>query len=171
MERRAVGGDAVSTGATGLIARLVAAVSPPGHSTSFGPRPVEAQEELALLAAARVAPSADNAQTWRFVSVRTAATRARLAAAVEPALQQALSEAPLVLVVCGVSWLVTRARREQPFVMLDVPIALTHVLLEAAELGLQCAWTLDLDEAALREALEIPPDVRVIAALGLGWPA
>jgi nitroreductase len=81
-----------------------------------------------------------------------------------------VAAAPLVIVTCGVRWIVTRARREQPFVMLDVPIAMTQILLQATELGLGCSWTLDCDEDLLRRLLGIPDDVRVVAVLGLGWP-
>jgi nitroreductase len=153
-----------------LLTGLIGGLAPEGAPVALSRAPLEAPVERALLAAARVAPSADNAQTWRFVSVHAAETRLRLADAVPPALAPTLQRAPLVLAVCGVKWLLKRARREQPFVMLDVPIAVTHLLLQAAELGLACAWTLSCDEAAVRSELQIPDDVRVVALLALGWP-
>jgi nitroreductase len=139
-------------------------------SVTFAARELGEDELRAVLAAARVAPSADNAQTWRFVTVRAAETRAGLARAVPESLAPAVAAAPLVIVTCGVRWIMTRARREQPFMMIDVPIAVAHMLLEAAEIGLACAWTLDCDEGQVRQLLEIPDDVRVIALLALGWP-
>ena len=153
-----------------LVVGLLDAVAPEGASVGLSEAALEPPLARALLAAARVAPSADNAQTWRFISVQDPEARARLARAVSPTLAPALRQAPLVLVVCGVKWLLTRARREQPFVMLDVPIAVTHLLLQAAELGLACAWTLTCDEEAVRSELQIPGDVRVVALLALGWP-
>lgn len=138
------------------------------HRRSPGPfsaRELDHHEERALLAAARVAPSANNAQTWRFISVRAAETKALLSEAVPID----LADAPLVLVVCGVQSLLKSAKREQPFVMIDVPIAVTHLLLQAAELGLACRWTLDCDEERVRRVLGIPRGVRVVALLALGW--
>ncbi len=156
---------------TPLLDGLIAALTPPGEPVHFGARELGAEEQTALLAAARVAPSADNLQTWRFVVVRAREGREALAAAVEPALAEPFRRAPLVLAVCGVRGIVSRLRREQPFVLVDVPIALVHLLLEAAELGLRCAWTLDPDEAAVRRALAIPEEkVSVIALCALGWP-
>jgi len=152
-----------------LLARLLGDLAPEGEPVVFSDEELGEQEERALLAGARVAPSADNAQTWRFVSVRDAKARARLAGAVSPPLAPALRRAPLVLAVCGVKGLLTRARREQPFVMLDVPIAVTHLLLQGAELGLACAWTLSCDEAEVRNELAIPDEVRVVALLAVGW--
>ena len=137
----------------------------------FADADVPAEEVRAILAAARVAPSADNLQTWRFVTVRSAATRKALSAAVAGPVAEAIAAAPVVVVACGVRAVVSRARREQPFVMIDVPIAVAHLLLQAIELGLAVAWTLDADERAVREALSIPADVRVVAVAALGWPA
>jgi nitroreductase len=125
---------------------------------------------VALVAAARVAPSADNFQPWRFVAVRTPRTRRRLAAAVPRAVARSVEHAPVVLVACGVQTLISRVRTEQPFAMIDVPIAVTHVLLEAREIGLACAWTLEVDEPIVREVLQVPESVRVVAVLALGWP-
>jgi nitroreductase len=150
-----------------LIERLVGEISPPDRPGGQR-RAVSDAELTALLAAARVAPSADNLQTWRFVVVRAPETRGRLAAAVPSGLAGAVSDARLLLVVCGVRAIVTRVRREQPFVLVDVPISLSHVLLQAAELGLPCAWTLQVDEAVCRRTLAIPEEVRVLALLALG---
>jgi nitroreductase len=162
---------AVAAPGPGLVAGLLERLLPEGAPppAPFSGRPVEEEEELALLGGARVAPSADNAQTWRFVVVRSEERRADLARAVPPALAAAVRTAPLVVAVCGVPWLVKGVRREQPFVMIDVPIGITHLLLEAAELGITCAFTLEPDEGLVRGSLAIPAEVRVVALLALGW--
>jgi nitroreductase len=154
---------------SGLMSGLVSGVSP--HEEAAGPgerREVTDGELAALLAGARVAPSADNAQTWRFVTVRSEATRTELGRHVSPSFAQSVVDASVVIVICGVSWMVTHTRREQPFVMLDVPIATTHMVLRATEMGLPCGWTLDCDESAVRAALGIPAEVRVIAIVAVG---
>ncbi len=155
-----------------LLADLINALPPEGRMPEGGydERDVEPEIETALLGAARVAPSADNAQIWRFICVRDAATREALAQAAPESLGTALEEAPLLLVACGVSGFLTRAKREQPFAVIDVPIAMTHLLLQAKELGLTCAWTLDCDEERVRAELEAPEGIRVIGLIALGWP-
>ena len=155
---------------TSVLAPLVAAFPVPERAVEFADRPVADEELAALLGAARVAPSADNLQTWRFVTVRAAETRARLGEAAGSAVGASLRAAPVVVAACGVRALVSRKRREQPFVWIDVPIAVSHLLLQATELGLGCAWTPELDEARVRATLSIPADVRVVALIGLGWP-
>jgi nitroreductase len=156
---------------TPVLAPLVAAFPRPNASVDLSSRVVSDDEISALLGAARVAPSADNFQTWRFVVVRSPETREQLAAAARGVVAATTRLAPVVIVACGIKAVVTRKRSEQPFVWLDVPIALTQLLLQAAEVGLGCSWTLELDEAAVRTALVIPDDVRIIALCALGWPA
>lgn len=150
-----------------VIGRLVEALPPPDQPTS--PRRDVADEQvLSVLEAARIAPSADNLQIWRFVVVRSPERRARLADAVSAQLSRSVAEASVVLVVCGVRGVVARARREQPFVFIDVPIALTHILLRATEAGVPCAWTLEVDQSPCRAELGIPRQAQVIAVVALG---
>jgi nitroreductase len=154
---------------SGLVSGLVSLVSPHEQAAGAGERREVTDGDLAaLLAGARVAPSADNGQTWRFVTVRSEAVRTELGRHVAPSFAQSVVDASVVIVICGVTWMVTRTRREQPFVMIDVPIAATHLLLRATEMGLSCAWTLDCDEGAVRVALGIPAEVRVIAVVAVG---
>jgi nitroreductase len=155
---------------TSALAPLVAAFPVPDRAVAFSDRSVGDEELAALLGAARVAPSADNLQTWRFVVVRAAEARARLGEAAGGEVGASLGSAPVVVAACGVRALVTRKRREQPFVWIDVPIALSHLLLQATELGLGCAWTHRLEEPRVRATLSIPEEVRVVALIGLGWP-
>ncbi len=136
--------------------------------TSAGAAGDVSDDDLAiLLSAARVAPSADNAQIWRFVTVRDEGRRRALGEAAKEPLVESFADASVVIVACGVRFIVTRARKEQPFAMVDVPIALLHVLLQASEMGLSCCWTLDCDEARVRETLGIPEDARVVAMVAL----
>ncbi len=153
---------------SGLVSGLVSGVSPHDQSAQGERRHVTDAELAALLSGARVAPSADNAQTWRFVTVRSEEVRKELGRHVSPSFAQSAVDASVLIVICGVTWVVTRTRREQPFVMIDVPIAATHVVLRATEMGLTCAWTLDCDEGAVRAALGIPAEVRVVAMVAVG---
>lgn len=149
-----------------LLIDLLTGLHPHGAPPEeIGTAPVEPEELIALLAAARVAPSADNAQTWRFVVVQSPEARADLSLAMPEPLQEATRRSPVTIVACGLPWVLTHTRREQPFVLIDVPIALTQLLLAAQELKLRYAWTLVLDEARVRENLGIPQEVRIIGAV------
>lgn len=159
MEGRTVSGSLI----LGLVNRLAA----PNETAEPGGA-LDAEKLAAILGAARVAPSADNAQTWRFITVQEHTARERLGqSVVDQSVAGQLAASNTIVALCGISWVVTRARREQPFVFMDVPIALTHILLQAAELNVSCCWTLDVNEDQVRAVLAIPSSVRVVALIGL----
>jgi nitroreductase len=53
----------------------------------------------------------------------------------------------------------------------DVAIAMDHLILAAANLGLGTCWIAAFDPAALREILHLPDGVEPIALTPLGYPA
>lgn len=65
----------------------------------FKPDPVPDEHILALLDAARLAPSGCNAQPWRFKIVRDVETKTELARAAYD--QSFIAEAPVVIVCCA----------------------------------------------------------------------
>jgi nitroreductase len=131
-------------------------------------RPVEEPKLLAVLDAARLAPSGSNRQPWKFVVVRDAVTRAKLADACNS--QTFIGTAPVVIAACG-----TMPDRmmscDVPGDPVDVAIAIDHMTLQATELGLGTCWIGAFDQDAVRRVLEIPASAKVIEVLTLGYPA
>jgi len=131
-------------------------------------RPVEESKLMAVLDAGRLAPSGSNRQPWKFVVVRDAATRAKLAEACNG--QTFVGTAPVVIVACG-----TMPDRmmgcDVPGDPVDVAIAIDHMTLRAAELGLGTCWIGAFDQDAVRGVLGIPAPAKVIEVLPLGYPA
>jgi nitroreductase len=138
--------------------------------TAWSTRPLEDDVLAALLGAARIAPSADNAQTWRFVTVRDPQRHAALTRAVSDNERAILTEAPVLIAALAEPWIIRSARAEQPFFMVDVPIAIVHMCLQAAEVGLAVRVAFDLDEAGVRAAVRAPTSFRVVAVVALGYP-
>lgn len=122
------------------------------------------------LNAARLAPSADNTQPWKFVVVRDEQTKLRLAAACNG--QKFIAQAPVVLVACG---LPDEAFQTVGGYMsshvIDVSIAIDHLTLAAHASGLGTCWIAWFKEDKVREVLGIPEDVRVVALTPIGYPA
>ena len=54
---------------------------------------------------------------------------------------------------------------------IDVAIALDHITLAAVELGLGTCWIGAFDEKEVKQILDIPAEIRVVALLPLGYPA
>lgn len=131
------------------------------------PVPEELLREI--LNASRMAPSAENAQPWKFVVVRDVQTKLKLASAANG--QKFIAQAPIVIVACGIP------DEAFPTVggymsshVIDVAIALDHLTLAAHSFGLGTCWIAWFKEEKVREILGIPDDVRVVALTPLGYP-
>jgi nitroreductase len=121
-----------------------------------------------ILDAARHAPSARNAQEWRFVVVSDRAVRERIAS--EAARQPFIGTAGILLACCAVTdgRLMRCGQAAYP---IDVAIAMDHLSLAAAALGLGTCWIGSFDEDLVRTILGIDPGVRVVQLMPLGYPA
>jgi len=131
---------------------------------TFEARPVEAAKLRAVLEAGRVAPSACNRQPWRFV------------VATEDDLRKRISEkwgalAPAIIVAVGDHREAWHRRDGKDHCDIDVAIAVDHMTLAAADLGLGTCWVCAFDAQACAAALELPPGFEPIALLPIGYPA
>ena len=120
-----------------------------------------------ILDAARLAPSANNFQEWRFVVVRDRETRDEL---VEAACRQTfVAQAPVVLACCAETnnHVMTCG---QPSYPIDLAIAIDHITLCAVAEGLGTCWIGAFYEDEVKRILSIPPAIRVVALLPLGYP-
>lgn len=131
-------------------------------------RPVEEEKLNAIFEAARLAPSASNRQEWRFVLVRQPEARRQLAEIAGS--QHFIAEAAVVIVACAeTDGRIMRCG--QACYPIDVAIALDHITLAATALGLGTCWIGHFDEERVKAFLGIPPQVRVIELMPLGYPA
>lgn len=134
---------------------------------SFLDKQVESQKIINILETARLAPSFFNRQEWRFVIVRDNESKRKLVDyANSPSY---VAEAPVVIVGCAKP-VGSLPNLGQPSYIIDVAIALNHVTLAAVEYGLGSCWTSIFDEKKVKEILDIPEKIRVIALIPLGYP-
>ncbi len=131
-------------------------------------KPVEEEKLARIFEAARLAPSANNYQEWRFVAVRDAQTRQAIMKAAKN--QRFVGEAPVVVACCAVTdnHVMTCGQLCYP---IDVAIAIDHITLQAVEEGLGTCWIGAFYEDQVKEILGIPKEVRVVDLLTLGYPA
>jgi nitroreductase len=131
-------------------------------------QPVEKEKLGQVLEAARLAPSAKNRQEWAFVVVQYKETRKKLSIAACG--QSFVSEAPVVIAGCST---------ESEYVMtcgqygysIDLAIAIDHMTLMAASLGLGTCWIGAFHEDQVKKILNIPDKIRVVELLTLGYPS
>ncbi len=120
-----------------------------------------------LFEAARLAPSWANTQCWDFIAVTDPQVRRALAAAGGP--KNAMPKAPLIVVACARPG-VSGSRGGLDYSMLDMGIAVEHLILEATALGLGTCWVGWFNEEMVKEILGIPAEVRVAAMVPVGIP-
>lgn len=123
-----------------------------------------------VLEAARLAPSGKNFQPWRFILVRSAETKERLARAAAD--QMFIAEAPVIVVACAdpeASY--AKMGRYMKSWPVDVACALEHLMLQAADEGLGTCWIGAFEEQAVKNILGVPDGIRVLALTPLGYPA
>jgi nitroreductase len=136
---------------------------------AYKPDTVEPEKLERVLEAARLAPTAANRQPFRVIVVTTKGREAELSR-VYP--RDWFVQAPLVLAVCAVpseSWV--RKYDGWNAAEVDATIAMTHIVLAAAEEGLATCWVGAFDPAAAREVLGLPADIVPSAFTPLGYAA
>lgn len=121
-----------------------------------------------VLDAFRSAPSAANKQPWKVIVVRDPATKEKVMAA--SSYQTFLTEAPCLIVACGLPN-AGRIGGHTTSTFVDVAIAMDHLTLAAHAEGLGTCWIGAFHEEDVKEILNIPQAVRVVAISPLGYPA
>jgi nitroreductase len=135
---------------------------------AYKPDPVEDEKLAAVLEAARLAPTAANRQPFRVVVVKTAGRQEELKRIYG---RDWFVQAPLVLAVCAVPAEAWRRMDDKPYDEVDATIAMDHLILAAASLGLGTCWIAAFDPTAAREVLGLPPGVEPVAFTPLGYAA
>ena len=133
---------------------------------AFKDKDVSEEMIVRLLEAARLAPSASNRQEWRFVVVRDPLMKKHLSAAARG--QEFVGAAPVVLACCAETDEHVMACGQLCY-PIDVAIAIDHITLCAAAEGLGTCWIGAFDEDQVKELLGIPPQIRVVGLLPIGY--
>jgi nitroreductase len=121
-----------------------------------------------VLEAGRLAPSAANRQPWHFIVIEDENRRREIGEAYE---REWFWKAPVLIVVCvepAKAW--TRSDGKN-YADVDGAIAMDHMTLCAADLGLGTCWIGAFDPARLRRILDLPAGVEPLAMTPLGTPA
>lgn len=129
----------------------------------------EVPEEILkeVLEAGRLAPSANNQQAWGFIVVKDKELRKKLVPVCMN--QRFVAEAPIVIAGCGTNLSYVMPNGE-PAYPIDLAIALDHMSLQAAFLGLGTCWIGAFYQDEVKEILGVPEYVRIVSLLTLGYP-
>ena len=136
---------------------------------SYKPDPIPEEVLNRVLDAARIAPSGSNRQPWKFIVVKDEETKKKLIPACHN--QSWIAEAPVIIVACAQELGYNRGGYMGSLSMvMDVTIAMTHLILAARAEGLGTCWIGAFNNDELKKVLDIPPEYNVVAITPLGYP-
>ena len=128
---------------------------------------VPAEKLAAILEAGRLAPTAKNTQEHHVYVAQSAEVLAKI-----DAVTPCRYNAPTVLVVCGNKKLAfTYPGGAATACAEDATIVATHLMLAAADQGVQSCWVNFFNPAELAAALGLPEDEEIVMLLDLGYAA
>lgn len=136
----------------------------------FGDRDVAEEDLLAILEAARWAPSSYNEQPWRYLMARRTQVEAfqNLVSCLVEANQVWAKHAPVLLV--GVTMLkFSRNGHPNKAAAHDLGLAAGNICLEATARGLYVHQMIGIIPERVRELYRLPDDAEPLTALALGY--
>ena len=124
-----------------------------------------------IVDAARLAPSAGNAQPYEFVVAQEEKTRQRLSQAAYN--QSDLQEAPVVIVVCADEKRASQSygdRGKNLYCIQDTAAAVQNILLTAYAMGFGTCWIGAFKEDEVKKIINAPKELRPVALIPIGYP-
>jgi nitroreductase len=144
----------------------------------YSDKPVEEEKLLRCLEAARLAPSACNAQPWTFIVVNNPELKNAVADQTSGGLipiNHFTRQAPVHVVVVMEKPNLTSGFgemvKDKKYTLIDVGIAASHFCLQAASEGLGTCMVGWFNEGKVKQLLNIPEKKRAMLIITLGYPA
>lgn len=142
----------------------------------FSPRKIEREKILQILDAARLAPSSSNRQAWHFVVIDDKSIVEQIPKQVALGTKMMipwLKDAPLVIAGCytkAATHIAAQLFGHENH-LVDVSIAMTHIVMAATELGIGTCFVGWFNESKLKKLLVIPRYYKIAALVALGYPS
>lgn len=135
---------------------------------SFSQRQIEDEKLKAILTAGQIAPTAVNYQPQKIYVLQSDNALKKIRG-----ITDSTYDAPTVLLVCAdtsKSWH-SHFDRKYESGESDAAIVCTQMMLEAWEQGIGSVWVLLFDPKRVAKEFHLPPNVRPICLLPIGYPA
>ncbi len=133
----------------------------------FTDKPLEKEVIDKIIEAAQVAPTGCNYQPQRILVINSEETLAKLRECT-----RCHFDAPCAMLVCynkDECW--TRPYDGNQSGIIDASIVTTHLMLQAAQLGVGSTWVMHFNPFKMCEAFAIPENIEPVALLVMGYPA
>ena len=124
-----------------------------------------------MMEAVRLSPSFQNRQCWRFVVIRNKKIIKDLAlrSGMISKVNFFIKDAPIVIVACA-DPAKSGTMNNQNYYLVDTAISFQQMMLSAWNNGIGSCWLAAFNERYVRDILEIPPNIRVVALSPFGYP-
>jgi nitroreductase len=139
-------------------------------------RPVETEKVERIIEAARLSPSANNAQPWKFIVVNDPEMVKKIAEAASSkvlGMNSFVGQAPVqIIVVREKADIQTRAAgvvKKRDYSLIDIGIASENICLQAEAEGLGSCMIGWFDEKSVKRHLGIPASKRVELIITIGY--
>ena len=132
----------------------------------YSERPIEKENLDMILRAGQVAPTACNYQPQLIFVLQSPEAVAKVRSLTPYAFN-----APVILFICAnmdESWVGPDDHYAAPT---DAAIVITHMMLEAWDLGIGSCWVRGFDKNVIAKAFDLPDNLEPVAFLPLGYPA
>jgi nitroreductase len=131
-------------------------------------QPVSDETLARILEAGRLAPSAKNRQSWRFVAIIDSDVRARIQDAAFG--QEYVGQAPAIIALCttNIEYKMPNGQLSYP---IDLALAGSFMMLQAQHEGLGSCLVTTFREDDVKSILTVPYSMRVVLLLTVGHPA
>ena len=141
---------------------------------NYNDTPVEKEKIIQCLESARLSPSANNAQPWKFVVVDEPQLKDKVASAVTVmGMNKHAKQAPVIVAIVvekrdAVSS-VAASMQDKDYSLIDIGIVANQFCLQATELGLSTCIVGWFKEKDVKNLLDIPKGKRVPLIITLGY--
>jgi len=139
-------------------------------------KPVDKEKILACIEAARLAPSADNVQPWRFLIIDDPQLKAKFSKEAFSGIyyiSRFAAQAPVLILVLGRLDIIANRLGKQiqkiHFYLIDIGIAGEHIVLQAEELGLGTCWIGWFNMRRARKIFNIPHKYKIVSLISMGY--
>jgi nitroreductase len=139
-------------------------------------KPVEREKILTCIEAARLAPSADNVQPWRFLIIDDPDLKDQFAKEVFSGIYfvtKFAAKAPVIIVILARLDIIANRIGKQiqniHYYYIDSGIAGEHIVLQAEELGLGTCWIGWFNPRKARRFLKIPRKYKIVSLMAMGY--
>ena len=133
---------------------------------SFSTKMVDDKDILEILSYAQKSPSWMNKQCWRFIVIKNPGTIQDIAKT--SIINRWIKQAPVLIIACA-DPRQSGFENDIEYYIVDVSIAMEHIVLAATNKKLGTCWIGGFNEGKLKEILEIPPRIKIVALTPLGY--